>query len=205
MLLSRAKARLFYLGLNYSRRKQPPPVPGRRRQILDSTLPFDKGIIGTAVHSTWEPVAGPGVGCTPNDIIHFTGPLGTRPWWFTIYSHLLLCWIPSQPLQGGVIHFVDAASVDAGHEHIGTASKAVSICARLFLNLFICLPLLSAANEISHRSNCALNIWFNMLRWVRSRNRWSPKARFSQSKDGKKMHVNQYSVIGHELVQVQSL
>ena len=43
-LLSNAKPLVFYLGLNYSTRKQPPPL--RREKILDSTLPFDRGIVG---------------------------------------------------------------------------------------------------------------------------------------------------------------
>lgn len=89
--LSNAKPLVFYLGLNYSSRKRPPPPRGE--WILDSTLPFRQGNCGTAVHSTWEAVLGPGAGCAPNDIIHFSGPPGTRLWWFTIYSHVLLCGI----------------------------------------------------------------------------------------------------------------
>lgn len=43
MLLSNAQPLVFYLGLNYSTRKQPPPL--RREWILDSILPFDRGIV----------------------------------------------------------------------------------------------------------------------------------------------------------------
>lgn len=42
--MSNAKPLVFYLGLNYSTRKQPPPL--RREWILDSILPFDRGIVG---------------------------------------------------------------------------------------------------------------------------------------------------------------
>ena len=41
--MSNAQPLVFYLGLNYSRRKQPPPL--RREWILDSILPFDGGIV----------------------------------------------------------------------------------------------------------------------------------------------------------------
>lgn len=42
-LLSNAKLSVLYLGLNYSTTNRLPPL--RREQILDSTLPFDRGIV----------------------------------------------------------------------------------------------------------------------------------------------------------------
>lgn len=92
-LLSNAKKNHWslYLGLNYSMRKHLPPYEYRADIGLYITL--RQGNSRTAVHSTWEAFLGPGTGCAPNDIIYFSGPPGTQLWWFTIYSHLLLCWI----------------------------------------------------------------------------------------------------------------
>lgn len=112
-LLSNTKSLVFHLGLNYSTRKQSSP-PLVKRVDIRLYITFRQGNSGTAVHSTWEAVLGPGTGCAPNDIIYFLGPPGTRLWWFTTYSHLLLCWIPLysvQAVKSSVIYFFGSVAM----------------------------------------------------------------------------------------------
>lgn len=87
-LLSNAKPLVFYLGLNYSTGEQPPPL--RREQILDCTLPFDRGIAEQQYISP-ERLFRDQAPAVPlmTSSISFWLP---ETWlgWFTIYSHLFV-------------------------------------------------------------------------------------------------------------------
>lgn len=111
-LLSNTKPLVLYLGLNYSTGALQPPL--RRKYILDSTLPFQQGNSGTAVHSTWEVALGPGTSCAPNDTIHFSRPPSTQiQQFYNLYTSVFVtslerdprCWTGKNGHQQGLSLF----------------------------------------------------------------------------------------------------